>query len=106
MAKGKKIVAAPPQNAFSATIAPAVKFAKESYMLVKFCTKPDAKEFKEIATATTIGFVVMGFIGYFVKLVHIPIKYEITVTITFSKYKSITEIRGIRGSPSILVIIE
>jgi len=52
------------------------------------CTKPDAKEFREIAMATTgssslkgvvcdewllVGFLVMGFIGYFVKLIHIPI---------------------------------
>jgi len=29
-------------------------------------------EFKKIATVTSIGFLLMGFIGYFVKLVHIP----------------------------------
>jgi len=30
-------------------------------------------EFKKIALATGIGFAVMGFIGFFVKLIHIPI---------------------------------
>ena len=35
--------------------------------------KPDAKEFKKIAFATACGFLIMGFIGFFVKLVHIPI---------------------------------
>jgi len=41
--------------------------------LVKRCTKPDRKEFATIAKATGIGFLIMGFIGFFVKLVHIPI---------------------------------
>jgi len=34
-------------------------------------------EFKKIAIATTLGFSVMGFIGYFVKLIHIPINHII-----------------------------
>jgi protein translocase SEC61 complex gamma subunit len=42
-------------------------------MLIKRCTKPDAKEFKKIAIATTVGFLIMGAIGFFVKLNHIPI---------------------------------
>ena len=41
--------------------------------LVKRCTKPDRKEFSKIAIATAIGFAIMGFIGFFVKLIHIPI---------------------------------
>ena len=43
------------------------------YRLVKRCTKPDRKEFSKIAIATAIGFGIMGFIGFFVKLIHIPI---------------------------------
>ncbi|KAK7881305.1 hypothetical protein WMY93_029714 [Mugilogobius chulae] len=31
------------------------------------------KEFQKIAMATAIGFAIMGFIGFFVKLIHIPI---------------------------------
>lgn len=34
----------------------------------KFCA-----EFQKIAIATAIGFCIMGFIGFFVKLIHIPI---------------------------------
>jgi len=52
---------------------PAKQFAKDSVRLVKRCTKPDRKEFQKIAIATAIGFCIMGFIGFFVKLIHIPI---------------------------------
>jgi len=37
------------------------------------CTKPDKREFLKISQAVGIGFVVMGAIGYIVKLVHIPV---------------------------------
>lgn len=30
-------------------------------------------EFSKIAIATSVGFLIMGFIGFFVKLIHIPI---------------------------------
>ena len=33
----------------------------------------DSLEFQKIALATAIGFAIMGFIGFFVKLIHIPI---------------------------------
>lgn len=56
-----------------AIIEPLRQFAKDSLHLVKKCTKPDRKEFMNIAQATLIGFAIMGFIGFFVKLVHIPI---------------------------------
>lgn len=48
-------------------------FAKDSVRLVKRCHKPDRKEFTKVATRTAIGFVVMGFVGFFVKLIFIPI---------------------------------
>lgn len=54
-------------------IRPGKEFVKDSVRLVKRCTKPDRKEFKKIAIATAIGFAIMGFIGFFVKLIHIPI---------------------------------
>lgn len=54
-------------------IEPGKQFAKDSIRLVKRCTKPDWKEFQKIAIATAIGFAIMGFIGFFVKLIHIPI---------------------------------
>lgn len=54
-------------------IEPGRQFAKDSIRLVKRCTKPDRREFEKIAIATAIGFAIMGFIGFFVKLIHIPI---------------------------------
>lgn len=30
-------------------------------------------EYQKIAFATAVGFAIMGFIGFFVKLIHIPI---------------------------------
>eukprot|EP01031_Cornospumella_fuschlensis_P033026 gene33026-39950_t len=57
----------------SMVIEPLVKFYKDSSYLVKKCTKPDHKEFARIARATGIGFLIMGFVGFFVKIVHIPI---------------------------------
>lgn len=54
-------------------IDPALDFLKRSKMLINVCSKPDRKEFTQIAVATSVGFLIMGFIGFFVKLVHIPI---------------------------------
>merc|ERR1712181_71948 len=51
----------------------AYEFGNDSRRLIQRCTKPDAKEFKKIAVACAIGFAIMGFIGYTVKLVFIPI---------------------------------
>lgn len=54
-------------------VQPLKTFAEDSKRLVHRCTKPDMKEFAKIGTATSVGFLVMGFIGFFVKLIHIPI---------------------------------
>ncbi|XP_051000761.1 protein transport protein Sec61 subunit gamma-like, partial [Acomys russatus] len=54
-------------------VEPSRQFVKDSIRLVKRCTKPDGKEFQKIAMATAIGFAIMGFIGFFVKLIHTPI---------------------------------
>jgi len=55
-------------------IDPFFSFVKQSRMLLKVCTKPDRREFLKIIYATSIGFFIMGFIGFFVKLIHIPIR--------------------------------
>ena len=52
---------------------PLKEFAQDSVRLVNKCTKPDAKEFQKIAIATGVGFVVMGMLGFLIKLIHIPI---------------------------------
>lgn len=54
-------------------VTPLKEFTKNSIRLVHRCTKPDRKEFNKICTRTAAGFVVMGFIGFFVKLIFIPI---------------------------------
>ena len=54
-------------------IASILEFVLDSKRLLQRCTKPDAREFKKIAVACAIGFAIMGFIGYIVKLVFIPI---------------------------------
>eukprot|EP00521_Asterionellopsis_glacialis_P000024 CAMPEP_0195247236 /NCGR_PEP_ID=MMETSP0706-20130129/852_1 /TAXON_ID=33640 /ORGANISM="Asterionellopsis glacialis, Strain CCMP134" /LENGTH=74 /DNA_ID=CAMNT_0040298713 /DNA_START=516 /DNA_END=740 /DNA_ORIENTATION=+ len=64
---------AQPEGFQEALIEPLKEFFKDSLHLVKRCTKPDRKEFMAISQATGIGFLIMGFIGFFVKLVHIPI---------------------------------
>ena len=62
------------KDPFTANIVdPLWQFIKQSKMLVNVCSKPDRKEFTKIAMATSLGFCIMGFIGFFVKLVHIPI---------------------------------
>ncbi|XP_036014917.1 protein transport protein Sec61 subunit gamma-like [Mus musculus] len=53
-------------------VKPSWQFVKDSVLLVKRCTKPHRREFQKIAMATAIGFAIMGFIGFFEKLIHIP----------------------------------
>ncbi|KAI0803335.1 secE/sec61-gamma protein [Irpex lacteus] len=49
------------------------EFIKDGQQFLTRCTKPSQKEFIQISKAVAVGFAVMGFIGYFVKLIHIPI---------------------------------
>ncbi|KAM0943359.1 putative protein translocase complex, SecE/Sec61-gamma subunit [Dioscorea sansibarensis] len=60
-------------DALDSVVDPLREFAKDSVRLVKRCHKPDRKEFTKVAVRTAIGFVVMGFVGFFVKLIFIPI---------------------------------
>jgi protein transport protein SEC61 subunit gamma-like protein len=48
-------------------------FFKNSVRLLHKCTKPNREEFLRISQAIVVGFLIMGFIGFFVKLIHIPI---------------------------------
>eukprot|EP00850_Spirogloea_muscicola_P011798 SM000074S21708 [mRNA] locus=s74:519179:519488:+ [translate_table: standard] len=60
-------------DALDSVAQPMKNFAKDSIRLVKRCHKPDRKEFTKVAFRTACGFVVMGFVGFFVKLIFIPI---------------------------------
>ena len=41
---------------------------RDSKFLVRRCAKPDRKEYTKTIMATGMGFVVMGFIGFFIKV--------------------------------------
>ena len=49
------------------------QFFNESMMFMNRCEKPDKKEFLKISGSCAMGFIVMGVIGYCIKLVFIPI---------------------------------
>ncbi|KAF1344751.1 hypothetical protein BDV97DRAFT_304521 [Delphinella strobiligena] len=49
------------------------EFLKDGTQFINRCTKPDKREFLKISQAVGVGFLVMGVIGYVVKLIHIPV---------------------------------
>lgn len=49
------------------------EFQRDSVNFFQKCKKPDRAEYMRIMQACAMGFVVMGFIGYLIKLVFIPI---------------------------------
>ena len=48
-------------------------FYKNSVVFMNKCTRPDRAEYTKILQASIMGVLVMGFIGYMIKLVFIPI---------------------------------
>jgi protein transport protein SEC61 subunit gamma-like protein len=48
-------------------------FAKSGIQFMRRCTKPDRTEFLRLCQAVGVGLLVMGSVGYVVKLVHIPL---------------------------------
>jgi len=48
-------------------------FLRDGTQFINRCTKPDKREFIKISQAVGMGFVIMGVIGYVVKLIHIPV---------------------------------
>ncbi|KAF9270602.1 secE/sec61-gamma protein [Marasmius fiardii PR-910] len=49
------------------------QFVRDGNQFLTRCTKPSQREFLQISRAVAVGFFVIGFIGYLVKLIHIPI---------------------------------
>ncbi|KAG0743750.1 hypothetical protein G6F57_001240 [Rhizopus arrhizus] len=49
------------------------QFFKEGVQFINRCKKPDQQEFLKITQAVAMGFAALGALGYFVKLIHIPI---------------------------------
>ncbi|KAJ1501275.1 Sec61p translocation complex subunit [Coelomomyces lativittatus] len=50
-----------------------LSFVKQSQQIIHRCKKPDRREFWQIFQVVGVGFLIMGFIGFAVKLIHIPI---------------------------------
>ncbi|KAM3064965.1 membrane component of ER translocation apparatus protein [Rutstroemia sp. NJR-2017a BVV2] len=48
-------------------------FIKDGTQFINRCTKPDRREFVNISRAVGVGFLIMGAVGYLVKLIHIPV---------------------------------
>jgi len=48
-------------------------FINDGLQFMRRCQKPDQKEFMKISQAVGVGFLVMGVVGYLVKLIHIPL---------------------------------
>lgn len=54
-------------------VLPTAAFVKNSLRFMKRCTKPNRQEFQRTSLAIGVGFLIMGSIGFAVKLIHIPI---------------------------------
>ncbi|KAI8984583.1 protein translocase SEC61 complex gamma subunit [Mycotypha africana] len=49
------------------------QFIKDGVQFINRCKKPDQQEYFKIVQAVAMGFAALGALGYFVKLIHIPI---------------------------------
>ncbi|KAL1847532.1 hypothetical protein VTK73DRAFT_10334 [Phialemonium thermophilum] len=54
-----------------------LEFWRDGLQFARRCEKPDKKEFLKICTAVGTGFVVMGVVGYIVKLIHVPLNHTL-----------------------------
>lgn len=49
-------------------------FARDSTRLLRRCNKPDRAEFKRVATRVGLGALCAGAVGFWVKLIFVPIR--------------------------------
>ncbi|KAL2262280.1 hypothetical protein VTK26DRAFT_1872 [Humicola hyalothermophila] len=49
------------------------EFIKDGVQFINRAQKPDRREFIKISQAVGVGFLIMGAVGYFVKLIHVPL---------------------------------
>ncbi|KAJ7786501.1 hypothetical protein B0H16DRAFT_1708660 [Mycena metata] len=61
-------------------------------------SSPSVPEFSQICKAVGVGFAVMGFIGYFVKLIHIPINNILVYVPNSYAYNLSSSIRNSGGA--------
>ncbi|KAG9390849.1 Protein translocase complex, SecE/Sec61-gamma subunit [Carpediemonas membranifera] len=45
----------------------------DSKRFIRRCTKPDRGEYIKISSSIAIGFLILGFSGFFIKLLSIPV---------------------------------
>ncbi|SPP72903.1 protein transport protein Sec61 subunit gamma-1 [Drosophila guanche] len=57
---------------FDSVLLPTMGFVKDGIRFYKRCHKPDRREFKRTAIAVGAGILVMGAVGYLVKILQIP----------------------------------
>ena len=55
-------------------LVPAEEFIADSKRFITKCNKPTKKEFKKTIQSVLIGFAILGFCGFIIKLIHIPIR--------------------------------
>jgi len=49
------------------------EFLKEGTQFMNRCQKPTKREFIKLCQAVGLGFIVMGAIGYAIRIIHIPV---------------------------------
>ncbi|KAK0727189.1 hypothetical protein B0T26DRAFT_639963 [Lasiosphaeria miniovina] len=49
------------------------EFVRDGIQFINKSQKPDRREFIQISKAVGVGFLIMGAVGYVVKLIHIPL---------------------------------
>ncbi|KAM7195268.1 hypothetical protein V8F33_006776 [Rhypophila sp. PSN 637] len=49
------------------------EFLRDGLQFISKSQKPDRREFIKISQAVGVGFLIMGAVGYVVKLIHIPL---------------------------------
>ncbi|EGD78917.1 transporter Sec61 subunit gamma [Salpingoeca rosetta] len=54
-------------------VQPLISFAKSSITFFNNCQRPNSAEYQLTALMAVFGLLVLGFLGFFVKLIHIPI---------------------------------
>lgn len=78
------------------------EYAREGTQFLKRCQKPSMKEFMGIAQATAVGFLIMGFVGFFVKLIHIPINNVLGTFVPSNSSSSLCPVRWRCGDESMV----
>ena len=61
------------QTPIQRKLEPLKQFARDSRQFLNRCTKPSVRELQSMVVGIGCAFLVIGFTGYIVRLIHIPI---------------------------------